>query len=81
MTLSVPLADSSRNVCRPCALKLVTWMELIPRKKVILESSCNDSPETHSGMFSFCVANDDGRQATREGSASLALLCGGVGWM
>lgn len=30
-----------------------------PWKKVTLESSCCDSSETHSGMFSFCVADDD----------------------
>lgn len=32
-------------------------------------------------MFSFCVANDDTGQATTEGSASLALLLGGGGWV
>lgn len=75
------LAEVPRRVGRAGALKLATWMAFSLRREVILASSCCDSAETHSGMFSLCVANDDARWATTKGSLSLVLLLGRGGWV
>ena len=45
-------------------------LEFTPGKKAATGGSRGDAPEIGSGVFSFCVAKDDDRQAATKVSAS-----------
>lgn len=45
-------------------------LEFVPGKKATTGDSHGDAPERCSGVFSFCVAKDDDRQAATKVSAS-----------